>query len=493
MSKYKASFYNLFFNFFNIGLSIIQGLFLIPFYLHYLSSSLYGSWLATGNILAMVSVLEGGVSNVITQKLSNSIMSNDRKKYLELAGANIMSAFIISFLLLLICILLSFFIIDLICTDKASISDLKSAFILAAIAVSISIFSALIGAFPQVWQDTKYVGRVNSISIIINILVIVGGLYWGYGILSLAFGLLAKSLFNLIFQSIWISVQWNKRGYEFPLFSLKLTFQLLKECGFPFLSRLSSILISQSQNFLIAVFISPSATTVYDITGKIVTTLCNMISVVYGSFFALFSLIFSTKDYSNIKSTILNVNFLVSFLTVIILLFSICFSESIISLWVGKSFFGGKILLILISLALISNSLNGYLNSFLYTCGLINNAAVLDILKLSIYIVLISLLGNIFGIIALPLSMLLSSLTISFFYLINIIKKMKIELSLFKTFLYDMSLGFILIAIFMFLDINMKTYGSILLNSIILLSLFVIISIIFKKEQVRKIILLIKK
>ena len=47
---------------------IIQGLLLIPLYLHYLGDRLYGFWLATGGVLAWISMLDLGASAVTLQR-----------------------------------------------------------------------------------------------------------------------------------------------------------------------------------------------------------------------------------------------------------------------------------------------------------------------------------------------------------------------------------------------------------------------------------------
>lgn len=68
MSTYKASIYNYLFNSINAIIVIINGIVMVPIYFHYMSVSTYGAWLATGNMVAMLGLLESGFSSVITQK-----------------------------------------------------------------------------------------------------------------------------------------------------------------------------------------------------------------------------------------------------------------------------------------------------------------------------------------------------------------------------------------------------------------------------------------
>ena len=92
MSTYKASIYNYLFNSINAIIVIINGIVMVPIYFHYMSVSTYGAWLATGNMVAMLGLLESGFSSVITQKMAAAIGDGDDEKYRKLAGANIATA-----------------------------------------------------------------------------------------------------------------------------------------------------------------------------------------------------------------------------------------------------------------------------------------------------------------------------------------------------------------------------------------------------------------
>ena len=92
MSIYKASIFNYLFNSINSVIVIINGIVMVPIYFHYMSVSTYGAWLATGNVVAMLGLLESGFASVITQKLSTAIAQKDEEKFRKLAGANILTA-----------------------------------------------------------------------------------------------------------------------------------------------------------------------------------------------------------------------------------------------------------------------------------------------------------------------------------------------------------------------------------------------------------------
>ena len=58
-------------------IQIVQGLLLIPLYLHYLGDRLYGFWLATGGVLAWISMVDLGVSAVTLQRCAAAFGRKD--------------------------------------------------------------------------------------------------------------------------------------------------------------------------------------------------------------------------------------------------------------------------------------------------------------------------------------------------------------------------------------------------------------------------------
>ena len=73
MSKYSASLFNYIFNSINAIVMIVNGIIMVPLYFKFMPVSTYGAWLATGNVVAMLGLIESGFASVITQKMSVAI------------------------------------------------------------------------------------------------------------------------------------------------------------------------------------------------------------------------------------------------------------------------------------------------------------------------------------------------------------------------------------------------------------------------------------
>lgn len=425
-SSYKASIFNFLFNSINSIIIIINGIVMVPIYFHYMSVSTYGAWLATGNVVAMLGLLESGFASVITQKMSEAISQSDENRFRVLAGANILTAIMMSIAIFLLGLSISPFIADWVHVDTDVKRDIQVAFLIALCSSSINILVSLYGSFPQVWQETKYVGIVHTITSIVAIVLLPVFLISGLGVCSIALSYFSKAVLNLTFQGSWIIKTWKQKGIGKPVYTGKEFLSLTKACIYPFLSKLSGALMGNTQSLILAHFLNPAFAAIYDLTSKICGVACSFVSMANGSFFALFSLTLATKDKSKIDSVFANVNRFFVISLAIVALYSICFSEPICNYWVGLDKFGGVGLLIVVVVAKVVSQLKRYCNNILYTGGLINKSAKLDILCMLVYLgVLVAIINSVQEY-AIPLATLVSELLFMIWYL----RLMRIKLTI---------------------------------------------------------------
>lgn len=395
---------------------------MVPIYFHYMSVSTYGAWLATGNVVAMLGLLESGFSSVITQKMSRALGKNDMTCYAKLAGANIITAVAIALTMALIGLCIAPFVADWINVAPHDSFDIKRAYIIALIASCIAICVSLFNAFPQVWQDTKFAGMISTCTGLLAIVSLVSFLVAGMGVVSIAMSYLVRALANLVFQGLWIIRKWKRENIQPPVFSFSESRLLAKDCVFPFLSKLSNVIMGHSQSFIIAHFISPTISAVYDLTAKVCSVACGFVSQTNGSFFALFSLTLSSDDKEKMNRVFKNTTCFFMITLSMVGLYSLCFTEPIIYYWVGADKFGGLQLLFLIVISSLFFQLRSYCNNIMYTGGMINKSARLDILCAFVYIASLSILIKSTRIYAVPLASLIASLLFVVWY-IKLIKR----------------------------------------------------------------------
>lgn len=464
MSKYKASVFNYLFNSINAIVMIVNGIIMVPLYFKFMPVSTYGAWLATGNVVGMLGLVESGLSGVITQKMSVAIAEKDDRKFLQLAGANIYTALFMSLTLFVLGLSIAPFIADWINADESIKQSITTAYIVSLISAALSLITSLIGAFPQVWQETKTTGIITTVVNIIGVLSLVIYLYLGFGVVSLALGYITRAILNLLGQGSWIFIKWRKLNLSRPAYDFTVIIELLKDCFYPFLSRISGVIMGNSQSFILAIFISPTLAAVYDITSKIAFVACNFVSMANGSFFALFSLTFASKNKQEINNLTHKVSLF--FLTVLFsaLLYSVVFSKSIVYFWVGLDKFGGDLLLAFIVVSMLITQLKQYFINLLYAGGLINRSAKLDVVSMILYVLLLLVIVKPAQIYAVPIATFISGILFIGWYLRLLKKYLTVDINVILKICYKLliiTMPFVLIHYL--LQLNILNFTSLII------------------------------
>lgn len=428
MSTYKSSIFNYIFNSANAVIMIVNGIVMVPIYFHYMSVSTYGAWLATGNMVAMLGIIESGFASVITQKMSVAITTGNEIYFRKLAGANLITGLLFAAVILAVGLAISPFVTDWVNVDVEDRSAINVSFIIALVSSCISLCVSLLCSFSQVWQDTKIMGMIGTITNVFSILSLLCFLLCGCGVVSIALSYLVRAVCNLLFQGGYTLKLWKKRNLLRPIVDVLTIKELFKACLYPFLSKLSGVFMGHSQSFIIAHFMNPTLAAVYDITTKVCGVACTFVSQTNGSFFALFSLTLASKDKEKINSVFQNTSFFFFFSLFSVGLYSLCFSEPVIRYWVGLDKYGGTMLLSVAVFAKIVSQIRSYFNNIIYTGGLINKSAKLDILCTFLYVVVLLIIIKGTQIYAIPIATSVSCVVFLIWYVLIIKKYLLIKI-----------------------------------------------------------------
>ena len=68
---------------------IFNQLLLVPLYLRLVGIDAYGSWLASGNVVTLLNVLDMGFSLVVTQRLANAFAEGDDTRFAREVGSSL--------------------------------------------------------------------------------------------------------------------------------------------------------------------------------------------------------------------------------------------------------------------------------------------------------------------------------------------------------------------------------------------------------------------
>ncbi len=190
INKTKASLINVFFNYGTTLVLIINSIFLVPFYLNYMSLSDYGAWLTAIAAINIVMIIDPGISSVSSQRMSKSFSEDSDKDFQGFFLSSFMIAMLFSIFTLFIGFMLASYALDLLdYEDQNRIVELNKAIKIYIVAISLVPIYSILSSFLQALLQTFKDNSINFISIVTSPFVIVIGLMNDLGIVSLALGL----------------------------------------------------------------------------------------------------------------------------------------------------------------------------------------------------------------------------------------------------------------------------------------------------------------
>lgn len=410
MNKRFAAFANLFFSSSHAVFTIITGLLMVPVYLRHFSMSTYGAWLASGNIIAMIALIEPGISTVATQRLAASYAADEKERFANIFGSSLLLSAGFGLVVIIAGLCLSPFIPSWLSVPGEQCQSLSLALSFSSVGAGTSFIFYLLGAIPQSWQRTVAPGVIGLLALSSNILTILVGLYAGMGIVALGLGSFALSVTYILGYLAYIAVVWKRLEFPRPSASMATAIEIWHEAKMLLLAKIAGTVGKYLEAPAAALAVSTEAAAVLILTGRVLNAVQMFADRVGTAVFAGMSHAFAryreSANYSVMKEVIV-ISTVISGLGIG---FSLALSEPIINLWVGKKAFGGLHLLLLLALASFISSRKDLISTLLVAGGQIRQASVWLAMEALIRVLCISLLVIVFKVPGIPLAAALASL-----------------------------------------------------------------------------------
>lgn len=382
---------------------------MVPIYLRYFSMSTYGAWLASGNIIAMIALIEPGISTVATQRLAASYAANDKERFANIFGSSLLLSAGFGVVVITAGLCLAPFIPAWINAPSDQWHSLSLALSFSSIGAGTSFIFYLLGAVPQAWQRTVMPGVIGLFALLANILAILIGLYSGMGVAALGLGSFALSLTFILGYLIFIATNWKRLEFPRPSVSVTTALEIWHEAKMLLLAKIAGTIGRYLEAPAAALAVSTEAAAVLILTGRVLNAVQMFADRVGTAVFAGMSHSFAryreSANYAVLKEVII-VSTVISGLGIG---FSLAFSESVIILWVGENAFGGMPLLLLLALSSFLSSRRDLVSTLLVANGQIRQASLWLAMEAFMRVPLIALLVVLFKVPGIPLAAALTS------------------------------------------------------------------------------------
>ena len=288
------------------GISMAVSFALVPLTIGYVSSELYGVWLALSSILTWLHYLDIGFSQGLKNKLTEAIAQGAWERGRSLVST---TYFMMVVIFLPVCILLELAIpfIDwcslLNVSSQYSNEIVKAMYVLVAMAclqMIINVITSVVAAFQKVALSNAFMPIGNLISLVVIYILTktcppsLTALAMSLAAMPVLVALVASLiLFTSKFKKIAPRISSIRKEYIKDLFGLGYKF---------FIINIQVIVLYQSTNILISNVSSPNEVTTYNIAYKLLSLAMMFYTIITTPLWPAYTDAFTRGDYDWMKN-----------------------------------------------------------------------------------------------------------------------------------------------------------------------------------------------
>ena len=404
-----------------MSLDVIQSLLFVPLYLMYIGDRIYGLWLATGGVLAILSFFDIGIASLTIQRISKYYSRKDYDKifYSFISGLIINLFFL--FLLLLFGFTFSHIIVNFFSLKNSYESEiLMHAFRLGLISLFFSLLNNTVEGSINALQKPTLPVIFQFIGGLLGIIVTYFMLFSENPLLGLPLGLLVRSSFSLILNFIYIFVIFIKNKIQIrliiPKSELKYYINVSPNLIF---AKFGSSIVTNIEPVLITKFISPEVNVAYSITKKLISFMRLFLDKIGGILYPSLSHLYHEKSKKEFSSFFIKLIGSILPICMLSISFNLIVNHDFIKIWVGDEFYLGDTITLLLSFGIILNFLSNFLGYLLSITGDFKYASNMVFFESIIKLFLFYISIKYFGIIGLLFSLSIISFIFIIIYLIR--------------------------------------------------------------------------
>ncbi len=399
-------------------IDIIRGLAFVPLYLHYLGDRLYGLWLGTGGIIAVLAFLDMGIATLVIQRISREY---GKKNFDGIStyffSGLLLNAFFMSILLIAGFVLSNYLGSFFKQMTPEETEVLAVAFQVALVALILGIMNNLIEGTLNALQKPLFGKIAQIIAATLGLITTYILLVARETVIAIPAGMMVRSVASLLPNLVYLFLVFSKNHIQ--MFTLRwvtmkdyllLTPNLL-------LSKVGTSLVGNIEPTLINMFLTPEIAVYFSVTKTAGGLIKTVLDRVGGILFPSISHLYANDDKGEkFKEFILQlVKNIIPFSVAIFLLYFLM-NSLFINVWVGSANYLGDAITGLIAISLLFSFYSNLMSYLLGTTGDIGYPSILIFFESIVKLILLYLLLKVFGIIGLPIAVLVSSLIFIILY-----------------------------------------------------------------------------
>lgn len=386
---------------------IVRGLILIPFFISILGDRLYGLWLASGGILVWLTMLDMGLARGLMQRMSYYYGKNNLQKHCDYFFNGLLIYGTLGTFLLITGLLVSYPLPSLLNTYGRETEIIRLSFQIAVFSHLLNIVNTVLRGYPNTLLRPLIPMLSMFIWAIIGIISTVYMLLNDFGLISIPFGYIITEGGLVIFNTGYIVKLMYKKGLKIQIIKEIVT-DLKQLIPSLFGAKMGQSLVMNIEPTIITIVLNPEVATAYTLTRRAADFVSQGLHTVLGAIIPSFAHLFGTGDHIKTAATVKKIMTVALFGGLIGFGTYIIGNGSFVSLWVGKQYYLGYFMTLLIGIGILSRVIHNFLSDLLIGVGKIKYSSYLNLSEAIVRLILIYLLINYLGISGVPIGMFIS-------------------------------------------------------------------------------------
>ncbi|WOO42916.1 lipopolysaccharide biosynthesis protein [Rubellicoccus peritrichatus] len=416
ISRKKTTLWTLFFAYTTIAYAVISGIVLVPLYLRYISVDLYGAWLASGNLLAWLTVIDPGISTVVLQRVSISYGEKNYSALMSYVNAGVLVTSAIVVIVVIGGWIVSIYLPEIIGFKEAEEGQiLKDAFFLAVLGSALMLLSFSVGAANRGILGSIGPGLVVLFGNIGTLVLTLILLFWDFGLFAIAWGLFFRGASYLLGHVFYFLLRAYRDKMKVSISFERVT-ELFHLMAFTSFGKVGYVLTNNMDALLIARFLGPESVPVFVLTRRSYSVAEMILNRTGNAIAPSLSHLKGEGDRVKVQGILYRLLRLNIWLLGLAFAGFFAFNDDFVRLWVGERFFAGSFVSYLLCIWMVASVILTLMQTLCIALGDIKrNAAIQFVQAIIIFPLLVSGI-YFFGFIGAVMAPLIGLIAISSWY-----------------------------------------------------------------------------
>jgi O-antigen/teichoic acid export membrane protein len=385
-------------------LVVVQGLVLVPLYLRYLGPEAYGAWMASGDLLGWLAVLDLGIAGISLQRMAAAHGRGETRAVGEYFGTGLVVQSALVALLTLLAVLAAPWVPGWVQLHGAAGAELAACFAVAGVATGLGLLGNLVGALALGTQRMVFVNLAVFVSGVAGLIATLVLLVTGRGLWALALGMLVRSGVMLLAVGAHALYVLRHDLRVRAAVRWRVVRELAGLSAVTVLTMVGNAAVGRSDAVLIALFYGPRTVTVYVLTRRAADMLSLFLARIGGAVHPGFAHLVGSGDRARAAAVLGQVGRLYFWSAVPAVALYLALNRTFVTLWVGPGQFAGQALTVLVGLNVLAVGWAALVMYLLGAAGQIARAGVTAFVEAVLRIGLAVALLRGMGLVGLPLA-----------------------------------------------------------------------------------------